>query len=135
MQAEYIRFALHRDHPDSGVAEGIMSTANRLADDAAASGDDRAQATALLRWFSDNLSTPTRFNKTVSKGSYRRATRGVSWFKASAQEHIDKMGALAVLIERYGYQTQRIRSKQPGYVVYEDDAQIVAEPFRDKRSR
>ncbi|MCB1542131.1 MAG: hypothetical protein KDJ25_15205 [Rhodoblastus sp.] len=112
-----------------------MGIAYRLADDAVASSDDRAQAAALLRWFSDNLPTPTRFNNTTSKGFYRRTTRGVSWFKASAQEHIDKMGALAVLIERYGYQTQRIRSRRPGYIVYEDEAQIVAEPFRDKQGR
>ncbi len=135
VKAQYIRFVLDTEHSDSGVAEGIMRVAYEIAENPMTSNEDQVNILALLRWFSDNLPTPTRFNKTTSKGAYRRATKGVSWFKASANEHIDKMGALAALVEGAGFQTQRVRSQRPGYVVYEDEIQIVAEPFREKRTR
>jgi hypothetical protein len=41
------------------------------------------------------------------------------------------MTMLAGWITRCGYQTVEIRSERVGYVVYEDDIQVIAEPFRD----
>ena len=41
------------------------------------------------------------------------------------------MRELAAILEENGYAVSQITSKRPGYVVFEDDRQVVAEPFRD----
>jgi len=35
------------------------------------------------------------------------------------------------LLESHGISVRMIKTDRPGYVVYEDDHQIVAEPFAD----
>ena len=88
----------------------------------------------LLGWLGDNLEKPTRFNRTKSKGYYRRATKGMSWFKPTATDHISRMHALAAILRNHGHQVSLMKTRSPGYVVYEDDYQVVAEPFRDTSS-
>ncbi len=41
---------------------------------------------------------------------------------------------LAELLDRYDVGSEIVTSERPGYVIYEDDAQIIAEPFRDTRT-
>jgi hypothetical protein len=41
------------------------------------------------------------------------------------------MRALIVILEENGYRVSQITTKRPGYVVFEDDHQVVAEPFRN----
>ena len=43
------------------------------------------------------------------------------------------MRALAAVLEENGYHVSQITTKKPGYVVFEDENQVVAEPFRDDR--
>jgi len=83
---------------------------------------------ALKLWFSWNLDEPSRFNRS------RRANRknkAISWFKASASRHIAMMWRYHRLLEEHGIRVDVIRTNRPGYVVYEDDFQIAAEPFYD----
>ena len=42
---------------------------------------------------------------------------------------------LVALLERNGVRILALRTKRPGYVVYEDDFQVVAEPFTDTERR
>ena len=128
-----LRFVLLRSHPDTGVEEGVFSAAYDLRDSALTPISDRRLLEGLLSWFEANLATPARFNRTKSKGHYRRRTAGVSWLKPTAVEHIAKMRALIVILEENGYRVSQITTKRPGYVVFEDDHQVVAEPFRNTR--
>jgi len=43
------------------------------------------------------------------------------------------MWEMAGLLEDYGVFIQVLTSSRPGYLVYEDDFQIVAEPFSNRR--
>jgi hypothetical protein len=128
-----LRFVLPRAHPDSGVEEGIFGAAYDLRDGALISPSDRQALEILLAWFRANLSIPERFNTSRSKGYYRRKTAGISWLKFTATEHIAKMQELGALLERNGYQVSQITSTKPGYIVFEDDHQVIAEPFRGER--
>ena len=40
---------------------------------------------------------------------------------------------MAALLEDYGIFIQVLKVSRPGYVVYEDEHQIVAEPFSNRR--
>src|SRR4051794_26863709 len=110
-----IRFASIRPHPDTGVEEGIFSAAYALRDDASTVASDRQAVEALLAWFEANLLKPKRFNRTTSKGYYRRKMQGVSWLKPSAIAHIAKMRELSAVLTRNGHHVSQITADRPGY--------------------
>jgi hypothetical protein len=128
-----VRFVLSRAHPDTSVEEGIFGAAYHLRDKVRTPVQDRELLEELLSWFSINLPIPERFNRTKSKGYYRKKTAGISWLKPTALEHIAKMRALVVILENNGYHVSEVTTDRPGYVVFEDDYQIVAEPFRGEK--
>ena len=130
MTRELLRFVLLRSHPDTGVAEGIFNAAYRLRENPNTSLQDRGELDALLSWLEANMAVPRRFNSSKSKGYYRRKTAGVSWLKSSASTHLGKMRELSAILERNGFHVTQLRTDRPGYVVFEDEHQIVAEPFR-----
>jgi hypothetical protein len=125
-----LRFVLQRSHPDTGVAEGLFGAAYELRDGVAIPASDRSSLEGLLAWFRANLAVPPRFNRSKSKGYYRKRGTGISWLKPTADEHIAKMFALITILEKNGYHVSQITTDRPGYVVFEDDHQVVAEPFR-----
>lgn len=131
----FVRFVLPHNHPDSGLPEGVFRAAYRLRDAIPAGSRQRAALDGLVRWLDKNLPTPSRFNRTKSKGYYHRKTRGISWLKESATEHIARMQELANILGEHGYGVTMIRETRVGYVVYEDECQVVAEPFADTKIR
>jgi hypothetical protein len=130
----FIRFVLARLHPDSGVEDGTFRLAYELRDSSHVEAADRDLLAENLAWFEKNLETPTRFNRTKSKGFYRRKTRGIAWFKDTATEHLARMQQIKVVLERYGHSVVMLSESRVGYVVYDDDFQVVAEPFSDTQT-
>ena len=84
----FIRFVVAQRHPDSGVEDGTFRLAYQLRDSVHVEASDRGILAEHLTWFEKNLETPPRFNRTKSKGFYRRNTRGIAWFKDTATEHL-----------------------------------------------
>jgi len=81
-------------------------------------------------WFHENLEKPTRF--TASKPPfYRKKSRAISWFKVSATEHLARVRELVAILETHGVPVRMLKAQRVGYVVYEDEYQVVAEPFSD----
>ena len=89
---------------------------------------DRDRLERLGAWFNENLERPLRL--AMSPRPHRKA-QAISWFKDSATAHIAKMRELEELLGRYGAAVQFIKTRRVGYVVYEDEFQIVACPFAD----
>jgi len=78
----------------------------------------------------ENLEKPTRF--TASKPPfYRKRSRAISWFKDSATEHLARVRELVLILETHGVPVRMLKAQRVGYVVYEDEYQVVAEPFSD----
>ena len=130
----FIRFVLARRHPDSGVEDGTFRLAYKLRDSPGVEAADRALLAEALMWFEKNLETPTRFNRTKSKGFYRRKTQGIAWFKDTATAHLARMHHIKAVLEQYGYSVVMISETRVGYLIYEDDFQVVAEPFSDTQT-
>jgi hypothetical protein len=105
-----------------------------LRDEPTVSAGDRQSIQDGLAWFEKHLATPDRFNRSGSKGYYRRTTRGIAWFRDSATECIAQMHELKRVLEANGYSVALVREDRVGYIVYEDDLQVVAEPFSDTRT-
>ena len=131
----YLRFVLPATHPDTGVESGVFDIAYTLKNEGEISEAEKQELMGLLTWFGAELAVPDRFSRSTSKRRYRRATKGICWLKASAHEHVKRMHRLAQILREHGYHVEMIRSASPGYVVYQDDHQIVAEPFNDMLKR
>jgi hypothetical protein len=86
----------------------------------------------IRRWFGKHLKIPTRF--TAAKPPYyRKKKRAISWFKDSARHHLALIREVVVILDHHGVFVRLLKEKRVGYIVYEDDHQVVAEPFRDTR--
>jgi hypothetical protein len=130
----YLRFVVASRDAHSGVAGGVIQRAYALGRAKEVAPDDRRSIETILAWFEKNLAAPTRFNRTRSKGYYRRRTKGIAWFRDTAHEHLSRMHDLKRILEAYGESVELIREDRIGYVVYEDQVQVVAEPFSDTRT-
>jgi hypothetical protein len=73
---------------------------------------------------------PSRFSR--SKGTtYGVQNRAICWFRDSAVKHIVKLRQMVSILENHDVKVEMLITKRPGYVVYEDEFQIVAEPFSE----
>lgn len=130
----FLRFVTLRRDPDSGVDAGVFRLAHELLEGGTIEEPQLAVLSEALAWFDVNLKKPERFNRTSSKGFYRRKTGGIAWFRDSATECLSQMYALKGVLEAHGHVVEVIREQRVGYVVYEDDLQVVAEPFADTQT-
>jgi hypothetical protein len=130
----FVRFVVAERDPVNGVELGVFQVAYRLRDRPDIAEIDRAVLRDTLAWFAKNLAEPARFNRTRSKGYERRQTQGIAWFRDTATEHISRVQRVRAVLELYGYHLSMLREERLGYVVYEDEHQIIAEPFADTRT-
>src|SRR5688572_1231928 len=100
----FVRFILTDNHPDSGFRDGLFRAAYAQRDNSAMSVEDRRELNDCLEWFEMHVKVPDRFNRSISKGYYRRATRGIAWFRDSAAECIARCHRIKDVLEKNGYQ-------------------------------
>ena len=124
----YIRFVTSEIHPDSGQRVGLLHAFCYLRDDGELLPWEHDRAIEIMRWFDDNLERPESFNRSSRP---HRLEKALSWFKHSAADHIAAMREIAAIVESHGVWVEVITTERPGFVTYEDDHQIVAEPFAD----
>jgi hypothetical protein len=55
----------------------------------------------------------------------------ISWFKDSAVEHVARGHQLAKFLTGHGAPVSLLRTRRPGYVVFQDAFQVAAYPFAD----
>lgn len=127
----YVRFVIRDRDDTSGYWQGFFQEAYRQRNLCALSADEHETLAALLKWFGKNLHIPKRFNRSRAKGWWRRDPRGICWFKASSIEQVSKAQQIASIMRRNGIDVFEVRSDRPGFVVFADDHQVVAEPFSD----
>ena len=128
----YLRFVQMNVVAGARSRAGIFTAAYDLRDAGKTDVLTRAQLDSLLVWFRENLASPTRFSRTNSKGAYRRSvTHGLSWYKPSAKVHLEKTFELSSILQQNGYGVEVLKTSRLGYILYEDEHQIVAEPFAD----
>jgi len=130
----FVRFIVAERHPGSGLERGLFDAAYARRDDSDVSKEDRRVLNDSLEWFEKHVKVPDRFNRSKSKGYYRRATRGIAWFRDSASECIARMHRIKEVLEKNGDQVTVLYERRLGYIVYEDDVQVVAEPFSETQT-
>ena len=121
----YIRFQTQLQCCNTGRAAGIFVAAGEIEDRSTLPDVTRDQLRDLLMWFNHNLTVPRLV------GSQRR---GLFWFRGDAQEIISRLWELASLLEDEGVFTTKVRTCQPGMIVYRDEHQVAAVPQRKKHA-
>jgi hypothetical protein len=127
-QDDLIRFVTGNRHPPYGYRSGILQAAFAICREHGLAAADRAELQGHLDWFNDHLERPERL--AASRRAHGRET-GLSWIRATAREHIAHLRRVAALVEAAGIAIEELRTVRPGYVLYEDDNQVVALPFID----
>ena len=126
----YVRFVFSDVHPDSNSETGVFQAAARLREDPSLPEHEYAVLREIGDWFNLHLEKPPKFGK--SKAWHRdKPGKAISWFKDTAREHIGRAREMVFILENHGIHARMITTDRPGYVVYEDEFQIVAEPFAD----
>ena len=57
--------------------------------------------------------------------------RAIFWFRWRAEPMIRRFWNLAGVLKELDYEVRILKTARPGYVLYEDDDQVGAIPFRD----
>jgi hypothetical protein len=128
----YLRFIVSDIDEDSKRELGVFHAVGDLRERGELSVHEEEQHDILREWFNENLEKPTRF--TASKPPfYRRKKKAISWFKDSAHEHIARVRSLVAILQSHGVHVRMLKTDRVGYVVYEDEYQIVAEPFAEQQ--
>jgi hypothetical protein len=120
---EYVLFVIGRKDEDSNVEQGIFQAAALALEWQNITGSDADELNELRAWFSENLEKPTSFGRD-------KLRLGICWFKTDATDHISRICKMVRILEHNGTYVKKIRTDKPGYVIYEDEWQLVAEPFR-----
>ena len=58
-----------------------------------------------------------------------KKSRAISWFKDTAHEHVAHVRSLVAILQNHGISLGMLKTNRVGYVVYQDEYQVVAEPF------
>lgn len=126
----YRRFVVADIDEDSEREVGVFHAVSNLREDGKLYPYEEEQHDSIRKWFNENLEKPTRF--TASKAPfYRKKNKGISWFKDGAGEHLARVRSLVAILQNHGVSVRMLKSERVGYIVYEDEYQIVAEPFSD----
>jgi hypothetical protein len=124
----YLRFVVSEIDEDSQKELGVFHAVGNLRKAGKLHPHEEEQHDLIREWFNVNLDKPTRF--TASRPPfYRKKRKAISWFKHTADEHLDRVRALVAILQDHGVSVRMIKAHRVGYVVYEDKYQIVAEPF------
>jgi hypothetical protein len=124
----YIRFVVNSLDEDSGRRQGLFQLSSTLREAGELAHDEEDQLLEIRGWFNEHLGKPESFTTSSKPHALGVA---LSWFKDTAKEHIAKMYAISSIIEMHGFHVDILRTNRPGYIVYEDEYQITAEPYAD----
>jgi hypothetical protein len=122
----FIRFISGEIDADSHVPAGLFCAAFDLL---CCDGLPEYEFEALCEvkeWFDRYLASP--FHYLDYNARYERA---ICWFKSTAREHLAHAWEMVDILERNDIMIWTIRSPRVGYVHYEDDVQVFAQPYGD----
>jgi hypothetical protein len=126
----YLRFITQFVNEDGQTQRGFFNALAYIQNHLSTSDEDKEKLDAIYRWFKENLDAPEWFKKP----EYRQHEyHSISWFKDSAKEHILKIQEAMEILEKYDLIVERVTTKKPGRIFFEDKYQISAVPFSKKR--
>lgn len=124
----YLRFQSAIPDRDTGRPLGLFHAAGLAVRDPATPRFAVKMIEEHRDWFVRHLDEPTRFARSANPHA---AGVALSWFRAGAVVHIERARDLAAILNEYAMPVTRVATAKPGYVVYSDEVQIAAIPYRN----
>jgi hypothetical protein len=126
----YLRFVSSEIDWETGVGAGLFNVAYDLYYDGLLPVYEGERLRGIFDWFNENLKQPRRFSRWPCLG---RPNKAICWFRPTAREHLARAREMVALLEDYDVLIWTLKASKVGYVVYEDEHQVVAEPYADTR--
>ncbi|WP_448700927.1 hypothetical protein ACFGVR_02570 [Mucilaginibacter sp. AW1-3] len=123
----YIRFITQFINENNETEYGIFNAIDYAIDHSLTQDEDVIKLKEIRKWFSTYLKKPDRFSNAKNKNP---ASVSLSWFKHSAEIDIGKMYEVKDILAKYDLTIEVVTIKNPGYIVYEDEHQVSAIPFK-----
>ncbi len=121
----YIRFQTQFRCRHTGRPAGIFVAAGKIEDRKTLPDTTLNRLKEVLGWFNRNLTVPT-----LDDSDWRC----LFWFRSSSQPVISPLWELAHLLEDEGVFVTKVRTCQPGTIIYQDEHQVAARPQRKKNA-
>ena len=122
----YIRFVAIDPQREPDRPKGVFDAAYDILHRGDAPEYLQTEMRETLDWFVANLPIPDRFARTRRS---HRSDSGICWFKTDNNDCIAQVRYLVYLVTECGIPVRELRTEHPGYRIYEDGWQLVAEPF------
>ncbi|GAA1505917.1 hypothetical protein GCM10009730_06580 [Streptomyces albidochromogenes] len=110
-----------------GNFPGVFGLVNGLARDGRLSAEQERFRRANNDWYDAVCTDPSTVDPTVYDACVNPGA--AAWFKPTAVELIARVGGCLEILAAHGVECRRVRSTDPGRVVYEDVHQIVVVPY------
>jgi hypothetical protein len=120
----FIRLAINRADRDTNVPQGVFTAAWDLIYDGELTAEAEANLRELLHWFKVNLPSPKE----------KMPKQTIFWYKSENHELIQKTWELVSLLRYQDLAISLVKTERPGYIIYEDEFQVGAIPFKDSIS-
>jgi hypothetical protein len=126
-----LRFVLSDRDERTGRQTGLMTMAYGLLRSGDLFDAEENELRRLMQWLESNLPIPDRFAR--KRNVSHKQTHGISWVRSDAVEAVRCLRAIADIAWRNGHSIEILQTERPGYIVYEDEWQVVAEPFHGEQ--
>ena len=124
----YLRFVVPENDEESGREMGVFTAGGILNDNGKLYDYEIKLRKQILTWFTNNLEVP---DVQASESNYYAKPTAISWFKSSAATHISKMREYIEILKAHDIHVKQLVTERPGKIVYEDEYQVAAIPFKD----
>ena len=121
-RVRYVRFSIVERDDWSGRRCGVFVAAGDLRREGRVAGEYVERLNEVLRWFGEYLPSPDLDEETA-----------IFFFKSDGGECVSRVWDLIWILREHGLHVELQRVDQPGRVVYEDDYQGAAIPWRVSR--
>jgi hypothetical protein len=126
----YIRFATPRVHRYSGRETGVFMAAYWLKYSGRLTEDEVELLDELLSPYGDLKVPPIYRDDSLLE---KRRDAAICWFKTQSRKMISQMYGVVGFLKYHGMPMALVRTELPGRVLYEDEHQVAAVPFRRAR--
>jgi hypothetical protein len=127
----FLRFISADIDEDSRVSMGLFCAAEKLVDEVGLHEYEYAALMECVDWFGCHLRNPYRYR--FERDRRRWAYQSICWFRSTAHEHLHRAWEMVAILEERDILMRMIKTAVPGYIIYEDEAQVLAHPYSDLR--
>ena len=118
--AAFFRLVIGATDIHPGQSVGVFQGAYAALDDGNLPGPVCSSLRNTLNWFERNLRAPAV------------PQTAIFWFKGDGNECTRRVWDLAGFLRANNVPVRILKTREPGYIEYEDRFQIAAVPFRDR---